>query len=235
MKSKETKPKRRAATRRHAEAPEGESALSLGSAGTAVVSVARQLRSWTDSVLGIAAPAADLALNLARTQFGDPRQKAAISKAGSALRSMREAAGMTMQEVATAVDLSDPTLIEAAEGGKIALPFEMVLRLAGVLGRSDPLTATMRLARAYNPDLWKALDQLGVGRLVVQAGREREFANIYRGNDEARRLNDEDFAKVLDFTKTAFDMAVDFRRQAAPKRAAAAAAAAPADKKKAKK
>lgn len=64
-----------------------------------------------------------------------------------------------------------------------------------------PLTATMKLARAYNPQLWKAMDDLGVGRLVVQAGRERELANLYRGNDDARRLSDEEFAEVLAFTK----------------------------------
>jgi hypothetical protein len=46
---------------------------------------------------------------------------------------------------------------------------------------------------------------------VVQAGRERELANLYRGNDDARRLSDEEFAEVLAFTKTAFDMAVRFR------------------------
>jgi hypothetical protein len=49
----------------------------------------------------------------------------------------------------------------------------------------------------------------------VQAGRERELANVYRGNDTARRLPDEDFAAVLAFTRQAFDMAVAFRIAAA--------------------
>lgn len=180
--------------------------------GAPLMAVARQLRSWTDNVLGVAGPATDLAFGLVRTRATSERQKALIDKAGGALRRMREAAGMTLQEVARAVDLKDPALLEAAEGGKVALPFEVVLRLGGVLGRSDPLTATMKLARAYNPDLWKALDQLGVGRLVAQAGREREFSNLYRANDDARRLGDDDFAAVLAFTKSAFDMAVAFRR-----------------------
>jgi hypothetical protein len=43
----------------------------------------------------------------------------------------------------------------------------------------------MKLTRAYNPQLWRALEDMGVGRLVVQGGREREFANIYRANDAA--------------------------------------------------
>jgi len=52
--------------------------------------------------------------------------------------------------------------------------------------------------------------RFGVG--ACGAGRrERELANIYRGYDAARRLSDEDFAAVLAFVKTGFEMAVDFR------------------------
>jgi transcriptional regulator with XRE-family HTH domain len=124
---------------------------------------------------------------------------------------MREAAGLTLEEVARALDLNDPELIANAERGIVALPFELILRLAAVVGRGDPLTSVMKLTRAYNPDLWKALENLGLGKLVVQAGRERELANVYRGNDAARRLSDDEFAAVLAFTKQAFDMAVAFR------------------------
>ena len=109
------------------------------------------------------------------------------------------------------VDLSDPTLIEEAEEGKAALPFDLILRLAGVLGRNDPISFALKLTRSYNPGIWKALDDLGVGKLVVQAGRERDFANLYRANDAARRLTDEDFAHVLKFVGAAFDMAVGFQ------------------------
>jgi len=48
----------------------------------------------------------------------------------------------------------------------------------------------MNLTRIYNPKLWLTLERLGVGRLAVQAGREREFANVYRASDAARQLND---------------------------------------------
>jgi hypothetical protein len=95
----------------------------------------------------------------------------------------------------------------------------VILRLAGVLGRHDPVTFAMNLARTYNPALWKALDDLGIGRLAVQAGRERELANIYRANDAARRLSDKDFAAVLGFTRAGFDMAVAFRGDSTPRRA----------------
>lgn len=183
---------------------------SLPGAGP-VIAAARQVRALADGVLSMAGPAADMAIGLAKSQVKHPTGKAAFERVGSMLRKMRETAGMSAAEVAHALDLTDPALIEQAEGGKIALPFEMLLRLAAVLGRNDPITALMRLTRAYSPELWKSLESVGIGRLVVQAGRERELANLFRANDAARKLNDTDFTQVLAFTKMAFDMAVEFR------------------------
>lgn len=176
--------------------------------------IAGELRRWTDSVLGVAGPAADMALNLAQARTQDPGRKEVIAKAGGALRRAREAAGMTTEELGQAIGLSDDGLLDQAEGGAVALPFDVILRLAGVLGRHDPTTFALKLTRSYNPELWKALDDLGVGRLVVQAGRERELANLYRASDAARRLSDEDFAQVLQFVSEAFELAVAFRAAA---------------------
>jgi len=178
---------------------------------SALESVARQLRAWSDNVLAIAGPATDLAIGMARARVADPAKRETIAQAGKLLKRMREAAGVTAGELAKAVDLRDPALIEAAERGRAVLPVEVLLRVAGVLGRADPVTATLRLARAYNPDLWRAVDALGIERLVVQAGRERELANVYRASDAARRLTDTEFAQVLAFTRQAFDLAVAFR------------------------
>lgn len=182
-----------------------------------LIAAARQVRALADGVLSMAGPAADMAIGLAKSQVKHPTGKAAFERVGSMLRKMRETAGMSAAEVAHALDLTDPALIEQAEVGKIALPFEMLLRLAAVLGRNDPITALMRMTRAYSPELWKSLESLGVGRLVVQAGRERELANLFRANDSARKLSDAEFLQVLDFTKRAFDMAVEFRVQQAGK------------------
>ncbi|MHB8727095.1 MAG: hypothetical protein ACYC9Z_17240 [Casimicrobiaceae bacterium] len=107
---------------------------------------------------------------------------------------MRETAGLSVRDVTNAIDLEDPALLELVEDGKIALPFESVLRLTSVLGRNDPLSFVMRSTRAYNPEVWRTLESLSFGRLVVQAARERKFAIIYRGSDAAHRLSDEDFA-----------------------------------------
>jgi transcriptional regulator with XRE-family HTH domain len=203
-------PRRKTAPRSPAAAPAPLLKVPGRLAGLPMFEVARQLRSWADTVLGIAGPATDMAFGLAKANAKEPKQKQTIEKAGVMLRTMREKAGLSARDLAGALDLTNPELIAQAENGKAALPFELILRVAGVLGRDDPMTAAMRLTRAYNPGLWKALEDLGIGRLVVQAGRERELANIYRANDAARKLSDEDFARLLAFTKAGFDMAVDF-------------------------
>ena len=137
------------------------------------------------------------------------------TRTGSALRRIREAAGLTITEVGAAINLKDPSLIEAWENGRIAVPFELILRLAAVLGRNDPVAFVMKFTRSSNPDLWRSLEGLGVGKLLIQSAREREFANIYRGDDKARKLNDKEFAEVLTFTRAAFEMAMAFRGRAA--------------------
>jgi hypothetical protein len=182
-----------AARKREAKAPAPESTL---------VGVARQVRSWSDSVLGVAGAAADASIGAAKAILIKPEQRRALAKTGNVLRGMREAAGLS---------LNDPTLLDLVENGKVALPFEIILRLASVLGRNDPISFVMRFTRSYNPGVWHTLESLGIGRFAVQAGREREFANIYRSSDAARRLSDEDFGAVLAFTKAAFETALAFR------------------------
>jgi len=137
-------------------------------------------------------------------------------RTGAALRRLRNAAGLTITEVGTAINLKDPSLIEAWEKGRIGVPFEIILRLASVLGRNDPVGFVMKFTRSSNPEVWRALEYLGVGRLLIQTAREREFANIYRADDEARKLSDREFAAILAFTRAAFEMAMEFRgREAA--------------------
>jgi transcriptional regulator with XRE-family HTH domain len=181
-----------------------------GSAGS-LVDVARQLRSWTDSVLGIAGAAADVTMGAAKMLLPKAGQRKTLERTGAVIRGMREAAGLSLSEVSAAIDLSDPGLLQLVENGKIVLPFEIILRLASVLGRNDPISFVMRFTRSYNPEVWRTLEKLGIGRLALQAGREREFTNLYRANDAARSLSDEDFGEVLKFTKAAFEVAIAFR------------------------
>ncbi len=181
-----------------------------------LASVARQLRSWSDSVLGVAGAAADVSLGAAKAILVRPDQRKALEKTGHILRGMREAAGLSLQEVGDAINLKDPTLLELVENGKVALPFEIILRLASVLGRNDPISFVMRFTRSYNPETWHTLERLGIGRLALQVGREREFANIYRASDVARRLNDDEFSALLAFMKASFELAMAFRAPRSP-------------------
>ena len=185
------------------------------SSNTPLVSLARQLRGWADNLVTVAGQATDIGLLLAQSRLKDPKKKAAVASAGRQLRQWREAAGLTLGEVSGAVGLDDSQLIEQAEGGIVSLPFEVVLRLAAVLGRRDPVPVVMALTRQYNPDLWKALESLGIGKLAVQGTRERELANIYRASDSVRKLDDQRFSDVLAFTRQAFELAVAFSTDAA--------------------
>jgi hypothetical protein len=86
----------------------------------------------------------------------------------------------------------------------------MILRLASVLARNDPIPFVMNLTNSYSPSIGRMLQTLGIGRLVEHARREHDFINVYRSRDAARKLSDEEFARVLVFIEAAFDLALDF-------------------------
>ncbi|HJV51279.1 MAG TPA: helix-turn-helix transcriptional regulator [Noviherbaspirillum sp.] len=180
-------------------------------ADSTVFRLVRQVRGWTDSLLNISAAATDITITLAKQRIASPEQKEMLKKTGNLLRNARKTAGLSLEELGKAVDLQDPVLLDLAENGKAALPFEIILRLTSILGRKDPVVFFLNLTRTYNPKLWKIIEDLGVGRLLVQAGREREFANIYRACDAARELNDQEFAKVVAFMQSAFSLAMSCR------------------------
>lgn len=192
--------------------------------GSAASAAAKRLRAVTG--IDLEGPASSVAQALSRARAISAAANtllalspagttsAAWGKAGSMIRQLREQAGMTVQEVGQAVNLRDPELLAAVESGRVALPFEMVLRLAAVLGRKDPLTAATALTRASYPQVWEALESLGIGRLLLQSTREREFVNVLRADDRARRLNDAEFAELLAFVKAALGLALAFKGRA---------------------
>jgi transcriptional regulator with XRE-family HTH domain len=211
--AKKRTPARKATGRAVTPMPAAPVAPTLPSGDKGLLTLARDLRSWTDFVLGIANTAADLSFRVATSRLTKPSHKAAVEKAGGLFRDLRESAGLTLGDLGRAINLKDVSLLEQVEGGKVGLPFEIILRLAGVLGRNDPIPVAMKLTRTYNPKLWATLESLGVGRLAVQAGREREFANIYRASDAARQLSDEEFAAALKFVRASFESALVFRAE----------------------
>jgi transcriptional regulator with XRE-family HTH domain len=210
---KRATPKKAAARTTRVTALTVPAASSAAAKDKGLLTLARDLRSWTDFVLGIANSAADLSFRVASARLTKPSHKAAVDKAGGLFRDLRESAGFTLKDLGQAINLKDVSLLEQVEGGKVGLPFEIIMRLAGVLGRNDPIPVALKLARTYNPKLWATLEGLGVGRLAVQAGREREFANIYRASDTARELSDEEFAAALKFVRASFEAALVFRAE----------------------
>ena len=225
-------PKRTVSARRPSRAKPTAPDVSLPSlqqaGGAAVRSLARQLHSWTGSLLGGVGTAADMSLALAAASVQRPGPKAAVAKASALLKDAREAAGLTLDDLGTALDLKDPSFMALVESGKVGLPFDLILRMATILGRNDPITFVLQLTRSYNPRVWKSLEALGVGKLLVQAGREREFANIYRSRNAARQLSDPDFAAALAFSAAAFDSALEFLGHARKSSRRSDGAAAPA-------
>jgi transcriptional regulator with XRE-family HTH domain len=163
-----------------------------------------------DSAMRIVARTTDMPLRVGKALFLKPEQAEMMKEAGHTLKDLREVAGLTRAELSDALDLKDHSLIEAVENGTAILSFELILRLAAVLARHDPVPVILRFTRSYNPELWKILEDWGLGRLSLHFERERHFINIYRRHDAARQLSDEGFEKVLAFTRTAFEMALHF-------------------------
>ncbi len=130
--------------------------------------------------------------------------------AGQSLKDLREVAGLTVSELSEAVNLKDKSIIEAVENGTATLSFELILRLAALLARNDPVPFILKYSRTYAPDTWKILNDWGAGRLPLHYERERQFINIYRSQDQARQLSDEGYDRVLEFTKQAFNLSLHF-------------------------
>lgn len=170
----------------------------------------RDLGRWADGMLAGAGAGARVA-GLVAPVINHPATSASLKRAGELLRDVRETAGLSVQDLGVAINLNDATLLEHFEAGRVALPFDVILRIAAVLGRNDPIPFVMRLLRESNPRAARALEDMGIGKLLVHAGREREFLNLYRGRDALRKLSDAEFAALLGLVDSALDMALAAR------------------------
>ena len=164
----------------------------------------------TNSALTIARKTTGGSIKIGRTILKNQDQIKLMMAAGQSLKDLREVAGLTVHELSDAINLKDKSLLEAAENGTATLSFELILRLASLLARNDPVPFIIKFTRTYNPELWQILNDWGLGRIPLQYERERKFINIYRRHDAARALSDEGFEKVLAFTNNAFEMALHF-------------------------
>ena len=153
--------------------------------------------------------------NYTQKQFDklSPSQKQLLHHAGKTIRDMRQVSGLSYDEMSEALELSDKSLLEAMEEGTATVSFEIILKLSSLLARHDPIPFVLDLIQAYQPELWETLESWGLGRWPGHYGRERSFTNIFRKNDRARDLSDEEFAKTVELTQSAFNMSVDWFQQ----------------------
>lgn len=169
-----------------------------------------RLGNLTGSALRFGIRATDTSLRFGRALINSQDQLRTMLAAGQSLRDIREVAGLTLSEMSEALDLKDKSILEAIENGTATLSFELILRLAALIARNDPIPFIIRTTRNYNPEVWQALNDWGVGRIPLQFEREREFINIFRRHDDARNLSDEGFRRVLEFTRQSFEMSLHF-------------------------
>jgi transcriptional regulator with XRE-family HTH domain len=174
-----------------------------------------QLASLATSAFQLAAKAGNASWQVGKALLltTSPENAKMMQETGACLKDLRELAGLTRSELSEALDLSDQSLLEAVENGTATLSFELILRLAAVLARHDPVPFIIRFTRTYNPEIWGMLEKWGIGRIPVHFERERQFINIYRSQDTVRKLSDEGFQRVLHFTGAAFEMALHFISQ----------------------
>ncbi|HKK55839.1 helix-turn-helix transcriptional regulator [Marinobacter sp.] len=172
-----------------------------------------RITGFTSSALRFAARSTDTSRKVGRALAKSQSQLRTMLIAGNSLRDIREVAGLTLSEMSEALNLKDKSVLEAIENGTSTLSFELILRLAALIARNDPIPFILRTTRNYNPEVWRILDDWGVGRLPLQFERERQFINIFRRHDDARTLSDEGFEKVLEFTRQSFEMSLHFIEQ----------------------
>ncbi|MET4027496.1 transcriptional regulator with XRE-family HTH domain [Marinobacter sp. MBR-99] len=190
-----------------------ESIEQPGGRNKASDSIIDRIAGFTGSALRLGARATDTSLRVGRALVNSQDQLRTMLAAGQSLKDIREVAGLTLSEMSEALNLKDKSLLEAIENGTSTLSFELILRLAALIARNDPIPFIMRTTRNYNPEVWQILNDWGIGRIPLQFEREREFINIFRRHDDARNLSDEGFRKVLEFTRHSFEMSMHFVEQ----------------------
>ena len=151
----------------------------------------------------------DKAVKEAYLKTLDPIRVEAMVDAGHLLKDARQVAGLNLGELSEAVGLTDTKLLEDVEKGITTLPFDMILRIASLIARHDPIPFILKFLRTYNPDIEKSLQSWGVSQWPQHYERERRFINIYRQHDELRDLSDEEYSRFIGYLDAATALTLD--------------------------
>lgn len=155
--------------------------------------------------------------NLLDLMMRTPDYMMQMGKSGRYLKDLREVAGLSVEELASTIKMDNPDTLKAIEEGRSPLNLDILYRLASFHARHDPLGFMLKFSREHAPLLWQILKLSGMDKLLISAEREVKFINIYRAQDKARNLSDEQFDKVIAFMDKAFDMALDLVDAPQPK------------------
>ena len=139
----------------------------------------------------------------------EPERLDAMADAGRLLRDARETAGLSLRELTEALGVKDTDLLEDIESGERIIPLELLFRCASLVARHDPIPFLVQFMRTYNPALGKTLDQWGVMTLPVQFERERRWINLYRQHDILRKLDDQEYDRLVNYVDSATDLVLD--------------------------
>ena len=165
------------------------------------------------SAVGLMSSFVDVSKSVSKAFLQDPKKRKIMEEAGEILQDARETAGISLTEIRERLGLENGSVVESAEQGKSLLPFDLILRLASLLARHDPIPFVMRLTKIYYPSTYQALEVIGLSGIYSAIEREKRFINIYRRRDDIRDLSDEEFDGVLEFIEAAFDMGIRFIAQ----------------------
>jgi transcriptional regulator with XRE-family HTH domain len=138
----------------------------------------------------------------------DPERLQAMVDAGRLLKDAREVAGLNLMELSEALGLKDEELLKEVEAGRATLPFDMILRIASLIARHDPIPFIIKFLRTYNPALEQKLDSWGVTKLPKQYERERRFINLLRKHDSLRSMDDIEFERFVGYQEEAVRYAI---------------------------
>ncbi|GAA5316751.1 MAG: hypothetical protein AseanaTS_19550 [Candidatus Pelagadaptatus aseana] len=142
----------------------------------------------------------------------DPERIQAMADAGRFLKDAREVAGLNLLELSEALGLKDDELLREVEEGRATLPFDMILRIAALIARHDPIPFIIKFVRTYNPALEQKLDAWGVTILPKQYERERRFINLLRKHDALRSITDEEFERLINYQDASVEYALTIMR-----------------------
>lgn len=138
----------------------------------------------------------------------DPDRLEAMADAGRFMQDAREVAGLNLEELADALGLNNTELLEEVEEGRATLPFDMILRIASLIARHDPIPFILKFVRTYNPELEEKLENWGILSLPRQYERERRFVNMFRKYDNFRQLSDDQFDHYIQYMEGASNYAL---------------------------